>query len=286
MLLALGCNRVGSGAATDGGEASGTSGGGTTHAETDSGSGTSGSSGGTSTEDGSEVGETTPSPDMPPACELCGNKVYGCMDGVDNDNDGQVDMADLDCISPCDDDEAALPQGLPQFDWDCRLDCFVDANYGQGDDDCDWDLTCDPLAGADVDCAYDPQQKACPEQQEPGCAENCLPSIPPGCDCFGCCEVDTPGGKRTVHVAVPDDDCSLENLDACDECELNLDCFKACPAESCVWCFGEDAPPEQCDEPECLDNAVQCEVDAQGQTDDCPPCHHCLYGCCVPTPAY
>jgi len=215
----------------------------------------------------------------------CGGTTYACGDGKDNDGDGLFDLMDPECTGPCDDDEASFQTGIPGDNVDCKQDCFFDGNSGQGDDGCNWDLTCDeanPGAGTSMpNCEYTGGMNCenMPPNQDKDCIEFCLPFVPPGCDCFGCCEVtDADGNKVNIFINSPDPECSIDNIEACNSCTQSDDCVNTCEEEECELCFGEDTLPEGCDENTC-DFGDVCETAA-----DCPTDWYCLNNCCYPPP--
>ncbi|MFO0634846.1 MAG: hypothetical protein U0168_18540 [Nannocystaceae bacterium] len=211
----------------------------------------------------------------------CGGAQYACGDGMDNDSDGFIDLMDPECTGPCDDDESSFQTGLPGDNMDCKQDCFFDGNSGQGDDGCIWDLKCDPEnPGANIGCEYTGGNNCnnMPPNQDPECVMFCEQYVPPGCDCFGCCEVQTPDGP--VHIFLNSGpDCSLDNLDACQPCTYQIDdCGVPCVPEECQVCFGEVEPPEGCGDNTCPAG------DPCDQTADCPTDFFCYLGCCYPPP--
>lgn len=213
----------------------------------------------------------------------CGGKTYACGDGTDNDGDGFIDNADPECTGPCDDDEGTFQTGIPGDNMDCWQDCFFDGNSGHGDDGCRWNLKCDPLnPGANVGCEYTGANScdSTPADTPEECINFCATLTPNGCDCFGCCTVDTPDGPRNIFLN-SGPDCAIDNLDACLECTPNNDCGNPCEPEKCEVCFGQDAPPEGCDDPECPEGVQSCEILPDG-TSTCPEDEFCLTGCCVP----
>jgi hypothetical protein len=211
----------------------------------------------------------------------CDGSVYGCGDGIDNDRDGRIDLFDPECTGPCDDDEGSFQTGLPGDNMDCKQDCFFDGNSGQGDDGCVWDLRCDPEdPGALIGCEYTGGNNCNnqPPNQDEDCIEFCEPYVPPGCDCFGCCEVQTPRGPVYIFLN-SGPDCALDNLDACQSCTYQIDdCGTPCVPEDCQICFGEDELPEGCDQGGC-EIGEPCQV-----PEDCPTDFYCLLGCCYPPP--
>jgi len=205
----------------------------------------------------------------------CGNKIYQCGNGIDDDGDGKIDLADPECTSPCDDSEKSFQTNLPGQNLDCKSDCYWDANSGAGDDKCEWNLKCDPKnPGATVGCAYDPNYKMCSLMMPPACLNFCVPLVPNGCDCFGCCQI---GAKFYYLNSGPN--CSLDNLAACNQCTFFDNCANKCEPAQCELCFGqdiEDLPPECNDTPTCQ-NGVSC-----ADISDCQVGEFCQTGCCTP----
>jgi hypothetical protein len=214
----------------------------------------------------------------------CGGTIYACGNGMDDDGDGFVDLFDPECTGPCDDDESSFQTGIPGDNMDCKQDCFFDGNSGQGDDGCVWDLRCDPAnPGEFIGCEYTGGNNCDnqPPNQEQGCIEYCEPFVPPGCDCFGCCTVQTPEGPIDIFLN-SDPDCSLDNLDACTQCTSQIDdCGTPCVPEDCQVCFGETEPPEGCGGEQMCVSGDPCDAD---QADSCPPDYFCYLGCCYPPP--
>ena len=204
----------------------------------------------------------------------CNGKLYKCGNGLDDDGDGKIDLKDPECTSPCDDDEKSFQTSLPGQNLDCKSDCYWDANSGAGEDKCEWNLKCDPLSpGDDIGCAYDKNLKMCTMTQPDPCLNFCVPLIPNGCDCFGCCEI---AGKFYYLNSNPQ--CSLNNLGACNSCTFNKQCANSCEPAQCEVCFGQDVndlPPECNDTPSC-DNGLPCLDET-----DCPGFNFCQTGCCV-----
>lgn len=250
----------------------GTSNGSTTDPSADSGSGTADSTG---------VDPTGNDPTNPLDC---GGTIYACGDTMDNDGDGFIDLFDPECTGPCDDDESSFQTGIPGDNMDCKQDCFFDGNSGQGDDHCIWDLRCDPAnPGAEIGCAYTGGNNCAnqPPNQEQDCIDFCSPFVPPGCDCFGCCTVQTPDGPVDIFLN-SDPDCSLDNLDACQSCTSQIDdCGTPCVPEECQICFGETEPPEGCGGVSCPSGGDPCDPD---QPSDCPADYFCYLNCCYPPP--
>jgi hypothetical protein len=214
---------------------------------------------------------------------VCGNNIYACGNGVDDDGDGLIDLFDPECTGPCDDDESSFQTGIPGANVDCKQDCFFDGNSGQGDDGCIWNLRCDPAnPGANVGCAYTGGNNCNhqPPNQTQGCIDFCTPFVPPGCDCFGCCTVQTPDGPVDIFLN-SGPDCSLQNLDACQSCTSQIDdCGTPCVPEECQICFGESEPPPGCGGNMCP-SGNPCDADQPGS---CPASYFCYLGCCYPPP--
>jgi hypothetical protein len=213
----------------------------------------------------------------------CGGTVYACGDGMDNDGDGLIDFGDPECTGPCDDDESSFQTGLPGDNMDCKQDCFFDGNSGQGDDGCNWDLRCDPEnPGEFINCEYTGGSNCDnqPPNQEQDCIDFCEPYVPPGCDCFGCCEVHLDDGSSVWIFLNSHPDCALDNLAACTECSPQIeDCGNTCEPEMCELCFGEDELPPGCDDVSCPEDSMPCTVN-----EDCPGGYFCLLECCVLEP--
>ncbi len=205
---------------------------------------------------------------------MCDGKLYQCGNGIDDDMDGKIDLKDPECTSPCDDSEKSFQTNLPGQNLDCKSDCYWDSNSGVGNDQCEWNLKCDPKnPGASIGCAYDAGIKMCMAKLPPACLNFCVPLIPNGCDCFGCCSI---GGKFKYLNSGPN--CSINNLDACNSCTFFPQCANACDKANCELCFGEDIddlPPECNDMPTC-DNGVAC-IDES----DCAGGEFCQTGCCA-----
>jgi len=212
----------------------------------------------------------------------CNGTIWACGDGEDNDGDGFIDLFDPECTGPCDDDEGSFQTGIPGDNMDCRQDCFFDGNSGQGDDGCIWDLRCDPSnPGEFIGCEYTGGNNCenQPPNQEQDCIEFCEPFVPPGCDCFGCCEIQTDEGSIWIFLN-SHPDCALDNLDACSECTPQIDdCGVPCVPGECQLCFGETELPAGCDEVTCPAGGDPCV-----SNEDCPMDFFCYLDCCYPPP--
>jgi hypothetical protein len=155
-----------------------------------------------------------------------------CNDGIDNDGDGLIDGLDPECTGPWDNDESSFATGIPGDNKDPKWqDCFFDGNSGAGDDGCRYGTDC--LLGAT------PQEDpTCTVSQQ--CIDNCAPSVPNGCDCFGCCTVQEPDGS-TVDIFLAST-CSMAKIDdatACPRCTKNTQCQNTCG--ECELCPGKTA---------------------------------------------
>ena len=232
-----------------------------------------------------------------PPCQetLCLGKLYECGDCLDNDGDGLADADDADCLGPCDDDEGALSTGLLGPATTCRQDCYFDGDKGGGNDQCLWSHACDELSlepdfppSGQARCAYDPATTisnldcaAMAAQQSPACIETCLPLVPNGCDCFGCCELPGRSGDfYFVGLGRGDSGCSLDRLGdavACPPCTPVTSCFNAC--DECESCVGS-LPDGSCDPgAACPPGQAACLTD-----DPCDFGEYCVTGCCVRAP--
>jgi hypothetical protein len=172
-----------------------------------------------------------PSVSLTPAGTLlCGNHLCQCNNGIDDDGDGTADGFDVECTGGIDDDEGSFATGIPGDNRDPKWqDCFFDGNSGAGDDRCRYPTEC--LTG---ELSLD--DEACAVTQ--ACRDNCQPRTPNGCDCFGCCAVELPGGGQ-VNVTLSDS-CSMEKIGdpaACAPCTPNPTCGNECG--ECELCPGK-----------------------------------------------
>ncbi len=210
----------------------------------------------------------------------CGDVLCACNDGIDNDEpaDGLVDGFDPECTGPYDNDETSFATGIPGDNSDEKWqDCFFDGNSGAGDDGCRYHSGC--LTGD-----LEPTDPSC--QVTEACVEFCAPRVSNGCDCFGCCEVQS--GDASVFIRIGES-CSLENIDdeaACPRCEQSTQCVNTCG--ECELCPGktEDDLPASCSNSgtgggsgggyTCEGGVAVCETSS-----DCAG-GYCQLGCCVP----
>jgi len=227
-----------------------------------------------------------------PSCmkTLCRGQEYKCGNCIDDDDDGLIDALDPDCLGPCDDDELGLSTGLTTtLSAACRQDCYFDGDNGPGNDKCLWSHSCDPKsvapdyppsgesrckfgASMGVDCS------SLETTQEQACLDACLPLVPNGCDCFGCCEL--PGGSGNYHFIGSDQGCTRDNLDdtvACPPCTRVPSCFNDCgKCETCV----DKVPDPSCSlGGSCPNGGRPC-----GPGAPCDAGDYCVTGCCVRAP--
>jgi len=219
-------------------------------------------------------------PSAPPGC-MAGN--LQCNDCLDNDNDGTIDGADVECTSELDDDEGSFATGLPGDNRDAVWqDCFFDGDSGAGNDGCRQHICCminytaQQCADANIDRNFDPNTMC--EPVEPRCTEICGPATPPGCDCFGCCTICDAQGCVDVTLAAPNCDGSedIHNTDLCPVCTPVADCGEPCTSDTggCVVCPG-DTLPDSCTTNECPGSTV-CAADTE-----CTSTQFCSNGCCI-----
>lgn len=238
------------------------------------------------------------------AAMSCASGVAQCGDGLDNDNDGKVDMLDGECVSPCDNDEGSFATGISGDNIDaCKQDCFFDGDSGQGNDGCEWNLKCDPKspgATAAKPCPYDANFNNCPEKQSERCLKNCRSVTPNGCDCFGCCAFQNNNTTVTVMLT---SSCSQDKLGdpaACRPCTQQTECVNTC--QRCEICVGKNSLPDDCvmtpkddagmpvpqpdggtpqPTPQCEAGVKTCGPGGEYADGACPNGTYCLTGCCI-----
>ncbi|MBN1773337.1 MAG: hypothetical protein JXB32_18895 [Deltaproteobacteria bacterium] len=245
----------------------------------------------------------------------CQGHLYACGNLLDDDGDTLTDWEDGDCLGPCDNNEGGYYLEIPGGDSaPCKLDCYFDQDQGSGNDQCYWDHRCDPLEPDwNPACAFSdppPPSATCPENQTVPCLDFCLPLVPNGCDCFGCCEL--PGGSGNwVFIGslngAGEPTCTLADGDdheRCHPCTPVEDCLNGCgPCELCLgrtelppWCFPDDpdggtdaswpdgypdgwgdgdTPPDRC-----APGIQPCGLPGD---DPCPAGYYCITGCCQMT---
>lgn len=231
----------------------------------------------------------------------CEGKTYECGNCIDDDRDGTIDAADVHCTGPCDDSEASFAINIQEgVGAPCKLDCFFDGDLGSGNDGCAYSHRCDELSMApsyppsgDPACAYDENAPipgmtaSCAEvraEQAQECTDICLPLVPNGCDCFGCCELPAGSGAYVWLGSGGPSGCTLETLgekDICRPCTPVDSCINRC--DPCEICVGRTTPDASCDggtqvcpagvETCGLEDGMSCGLGA-----------YCITGCCVPEP--
>lgn len=242
---------------------------------------------------GTDGGMPTGQAGAPPCVEVaCRGKPWQCGNCLDDDADGVIDSLDPDCLGPCDDDEVGLSSGMIVMQSaTCRLDCYFDADSGAGNDQCDWSHKCDERSVApsyppsgEARCEYEPGAgmgldcEALVEQPQ-SCRDACLPLVPNGCDCFGCCQLEDGEfhfiGRGRGELGCQRD--ALGDADACPPCTPVQSCLNRC--EQCEVCVGRELDPECSGGNVCPPGQAACTTDA--------PCdfqEYCVTGCCVRAP--
>jgi len=175
---------------------------------------------------------------------LCGDSLCACADGIDNDSDGHIDLEDSDCSSPYQNDEQPYASHWGDHRYDDCQGCFFSTLPGSAEDGCRVPFSCvtsGVASGAGGSCSH------CTASQD--CQNFCLPLVPNGCDCFGCCAVHVAPGQ--VQLVLVDTDCDPNgDLRACKTCVLSTTCVNPC--EGCEVCPGQDAAdlPSRCSQPD------------------------------------
>jgi hypothetical protein len=214
-------------------------------------------------------------------CPPAANSGAQCANGLDDDGDGLVDALDPDCTTPYDTSEELFPGALYDVET-CVRDCQFDGNSGQGDDQCDWSLRCDPKTP--VPSCAPLSSTTCSPAVTQHCRDFCLPRTPNGCDCFGCCAVEVAGARRTVLIS-GGISCSSQTLSdptRCPSCTQNTDCLNPClPGEICFAGSDPVAGPTTELAPRCPRGQVACGPGAMLPC-LCPAGSYCVTGCCVP----
>jgi len=211
-----------------------------------------------------------------------------CSDGVDNDGDGSVDYDDPECIGAADNDEGTFAWGIPDDTDDCINDCFFDGNSGQGDDQCRWQLKCDP-ASVEPSCPYDAlyateHADACSlaASQSQTCVDSCGKLVPNGCDCFGCCVI--PGRTTPIRIATTCTGADFGDPARCPPCTQVTQCLNPC--DHCEFCIGKRALPDGCARPDgaapytCPTGSIACGTTGVAPW-ACPAGTSCVTGCCL-----
>jgi hypothetical protein len=236
---------------------------------------------------GDDAGSDGGGPDAgpPPGCVPTGPQCNNC---VDDDDDGQIDGADIECTGALDDDESSFATDIPGDNLDLvNQDCFFDGNSGGGDDGCNIHVCC-ILGAPDVaSCPfgaqqYDPAECATPQSQ--ACLDACDALTPPGCDCFGCCTVCDPATDQCFDIVTnpataPTCDASnIADPNACPRCTKTAGCGTVCDPDQCILCPGqtEDDLPPGCTSTACPEGQEVC-----GGEIGCPTGEFCTNGCCI-----
>jgi hypothetical protein len=216
-----------------------------------------------------------------------------CSDGIDNDGDGKIDYDDPECLGALDNDESSFADGIPGDNLDpCKLDCAFDGNSGMGDDNCIWQLKCDPISTATY-CPYDqtyatahPTECSLTASQTQICLDRCAKLTANGCDCFGCCVV--PGAPTPIRLAVTCTAADFGDPTKCPPCTQVTQCMTPCG--HCDYCIGKETLPSDCvpdagvdsgTPNNCLPGYPAC---GPGGIDPtmCPTGTGCVTGCCRP----
>jgi hypothetical protein len=185
---------------------------------------------------------------------LCGDQPCACANGEDEDADGLIDLADPECVSSWDNDEASFATGISGDNRDeaCQ-DCFFDGNSGSGNDGCRLPSSC--LSEGNASSG----QGSCSScEQSDRCVSFCKAYTPNGCDCFGCCSVRLANGS-IVDVALGNG-CNIDGNDVsgCDSCVPNDSCRNECGR--CELCPGKtlaDIPSDCAQPPATSDGGVE-----------------------------
>jgi hypothetical protein len=236
--------------------------------------------------------------DAPPFGGMCTPDGPQCSNCVDDDGDGDIDGADVECSGPFDNDESSFATGIPGDNKDAvNQDCFFDGNSGAGNDGCNIHVCCILGATTVADCPigqnqYDPMQCPPPLGTQPlsqQCIDTCGQLAPPGCDCFGCCTLCDPVTNMCFDIATnpaTSPNCDSTNISdpaACIRCEKNQLCGNSeCGGTTCILCPGQDMsdlPAECMGNSVCPDGLMEC-----GAGGVCPDQFFCSGqdpGCCV-----
>jgi hypothetical protein len=185
-----------------------------------------------------------------------------CTNCLDDDDDGEIDGFDVECTGGIDDDEGAFWTGLPgEGTANASQDCFFDGDSGSGNDGCDRHACCilgldaAGCAAAGIDNSFDPATD-CPDVSAE-CVASCPPLVPPGCDCFGCCNVCDGATCYDIYIhpgfAPQCDSDVLADPALCPRCSPLASCRSGCTA-----------------------GASECETSA-----DCGAGAYCAAGCCI-----
>jgi hypothetical protein len=263
---------------------------------------------GNDTGDGSTTDGEIPGLDAPPFGGVCVPTSSQCSNCMDDDGDGFIDGADVECSGPFDNDEATFATGIPGDNKDAvNQDCFFDGNSGAGNDGCNIHVCCLLGATTKQECPIGANQfnpNECPPPIGTGtisqqCKDECGKLAPPGCDCFGCCTVCDPNTDpiQCVDIAVnpqTSPNCDATNIldpTKCLRCEKITDCGNSeCGGTSCILCPGQtedDLDPSCSGTAQCPDGILPCTPSSTGGI--CADQHFCANGdpttgeggCCI-----
>jgi len=262
---------------------------------------------GTTGDGGNGDGNGVIFPDAP-FSGMCTPTAAQCSNCIDDDNDGKIDGFDPECTGPLDRDEATFATGIPGDNKDAiNQDCFFDGDSGAGNDGCNQHVCCLLGAMTKQECINDLQGLVNNPQTEGNkyditqcykplgtvdipqqCINVCGPISPPGCDCFGCCQVCDPATSMCYTIDVNpavSPDCTPDTLGdptKCKRCVQNTLCGEsACGGTTCVLCPGQDPntlPPECNGSGSCPAGDVAC-----GSGGTCDVGTYCSNGCCIGT---
>ena len=164
---------------------------------------------------------------------LCGNAPCACSNGLDDDADGLIDLADPECVSAWDNDESSFATGIPGDNRDnaCQ-DCFFDGNSGSGNDGCRIPSSCLTLGNAS---SGQGSCNSCTASKQ--CKTFCEAYTPNGCDCFGCCTVQV--GSNLSKSVLLTASCNIDGnvFTGCTECMPSVSCVNTCGR--CELCPGK-----------------------------------------------
>lgn len=226
----------------------------------------------------------------------CAGSVWACGDCIDNDSDGKIDAADDNCLGPCDNNEAGFDIDIPGANVNaCTQECYFDNNSGGGNDGCVWDHRCDTFQPQELSPACTYTKTIATDEcngwladQTTQCLDVCIPIVPNGCDCFGCCQIGGTGDY--LFIGTPG--CTIENIENCDKCTPVPSCINTCG--KCELCLGKTTIPDSCftDTDSDSDTTVDTDTDnircaagvaACGLPTDpaCPVGKYCITGCCT-----
>ncbi len=212
----------------------------------------------------------------------CGTVLCQCNDGVDNDNDGKIDLFDTLCSGAQDNDESSIslgvgdnPNSLTGINGDnvtvAHQDCFFDGDTGPGNDRCEYDTQClcpEPWSDSNNDGKVDDclkgttaipysstpdcnlEQKEPPKPESKSCKLLCGQYIPNGCDGKGCCDFyKANGDKVEISLALSSKTCDPNvSMAGCVTCTQDTDVVNTC--DTCEICLGKSPSqpnwPAQC----------------------------------------